>query len=444
MSRWKEQFEKHAIHKTLQQVNDWLTTEIDDLGNGDIVELRRCKKVFALISKSVSNLDAETVPIDQLNSLNQQIRQSNIWNELNAFASNGNVSNLKNANDQMNTIMQFLTWLVPYSNISDEVVKINSLQDTVDEIINSLSNKKDVLSDELISLSAKVTVLVEEKDQLELAIEQRRQDVDQQVTQWQQQFSDAQDKRSSSYSVWKDKIETELKDKTAAIIKETTDDIEELSNTSNETLNKTLDSAQSKHQEIIDLFQLASGDSISGGYAQSAASESFQSNLWRGIAVAFICLTAFWIFSAYTSAIDRSNAYSNNGTQVPTSIKSEGIEVSSSPSGNITSSFDWSSFLLSISLTGVLLYGAAFSALQSNRHRENEKQMRWFALQIKALDPYINSLNDDDQKELKKKLSEKFFTAPSESLSKENMISDNAVSTMTKAMVEVIKASKGQ
>jgi hypothetical protein len=52
---------------------------------------------------------------------------------------------------------------------------------------------------------------------------------------------------------------------------------------------------------------------------------------------------------------------------------------------------------MSFSLTAVLLYGAAYSAQQSTKHRNNEKRARWFALEIKAIDPFISSLPESDQ-----------------------------------------------
>ena len=52
---------------------------------------------------------------------------------------------------------------------------------------------------------------------------------------------------------------------------------------------------------------------------------------------------------------------------------------------------------MSFSLTAVLLYGAAYSAQQSTKHRNNEKRARWFALEIKAIDPFISSLPESDR-----------------------------------------------
>src|SRR5690606_18584207 len=52
--------------------------------------------------------------------------------------------------------------------------------------------------------------------------------------------------------------------------------------------------------------------------------------------------------------------------------------------------FPWHTMLIAFSISGVLLWGAAYSAQQSTRHRNNEKRARWFALEVKAFDPFIS------------------------------------------------------
>lgn len=442
MNRWEEKYKNHAVHQTIKQINEWLDVDLDDLEEDDIREIRRCRKVFDMLSKSLDALDVEIIPFNQLDALNQQLRSQKIWNQISGFSSNRNVAHIKNANEQLDQVITFLTWLVPYTAKNEKNESQASLEATVDQTINGLVQKKKEVEDAYESLAKRVENLDSEKSELEATIEQRRLEVDQQISQWQQQFSEAQEKRSSGYTEWKDKVETELRSKTAEIVKETTEEVEDMGTSALGFLNKTKEAAEKKHQEIIELFQLASGDSISGGYASSADKERFQTNLWRVFAVGFIFLTALWIFSAYNSAVER-----NTPIQQHAAIADEGekAQQTKDEQNNIAVSpvFDWSAFLLSVSLTGVLLYGAAFSGLQSNRHRENEKQMRWFALQIKALDPYINSLKEDDQKELKKMLSEKFFTGPSEPAPKDNVLSEHAVGALGKAFADVVKASKG-
>ena len=449
MSRWQEQFDNHTVHQTLEQISEWLNIELDDLSDGDISEIRRFKNVMELLTKSIGELDVELVSIPQLDALNNQLRHQNIWNQVNSFSSNGNVQHIANANNNFGPVIQHLTWLVPYTKAQGHSDTINSLKDTVDQTVNALAKKKETLSEELANLTSEVEELNKQKTQLETTIEQRRLEVDQQISQWQQQFSDAQEKRTESYSDWKTQVDNEVREKTENLVKTTREEVESLESSTSDNLEQIHVDASAKHEEIKALFQLASGDSISGGYSQFADKERFQSNLWRTFAIGFICITAWWIFSAY------KNINSQPETVVDPQIKialeasttskdsTAKLKADNKPTSSVaTKQFDWHKFLLSFSLTGVLLFGAAYSGQQSNRHRENEKRMRWFALQIKALDPYINSLEPEDQKELKKTLSEKFFNGAHEVETQSGLVDEHAIGVVSKAITDAIKAAK--
>ena len=64
---------------------------------------------------------------------------------------------------------------------------------------------------------------------------------------------------------------------------------------------------------------------------------------------------------------------------------------------------------MSFSVIAILIFGASYAAKQSNHHRRNEQRATWFALETKAIDPYLASMNEEDRNELKKKLTEKLF-----------------------------------
>ncbi|WP_210467703.1 hypothetical protein, partial [Vibrio crassostreae] len=95
--------------------------------------------------------------------------------------------------------------------------------------------------------------------------------------------------------------------------------------------------------------------------------------------------TVFWIYSAY----DEYRAESPSQVKVTATVKQSPISHTSSTEK--VEGFNWSKYLLTFSLTGVLLFGAGYTAQQSSKHREEARRTRRFALQVKALDPYISS-----------------------------------------------------
>jgi len=142
-----------------------------------------------------------------------------------------------------------------------------------------------------------------------------------------------------------------------------------------------LKDSQSKHQTIKRLYQLVRNDSVAGGYQQYATQEQRSADRWRLTSLAFIVTTVGWLLAAIFTHLTID----------------EGGEVL------------FSAVALTASLTGVLLLGAGYSARQSNRHRSNEISTKRFALEVNAIDPFINSLDENTQNDLKRQFSEKLF-----------------------------------
>jgi hypothetical protein len=117
------------------------------------------------------------------------------------------------------------------------------------------------------------------------------------------------------------------------------------------------------------------------GYVDNAETEKKQANIWRGVAVAFIVATAVWLSFTYAADV--------NSTSDASTILARMARI--------------------VPLTAVFLYGAVYASKQSSLHRNNEIQTRRFALEVKAIDPFIASLEPDQQKQLKEKLTERMF-----------------------------------
>ncbi|MBB05175.1 MAG: hypothetical protein CML03_06625, partial [Pseudooceanicola sp.] len=101
MSRWSDQFDNHAIHATVQQLRDWLDVEVVEIDAEHEDERRRFTKGLASIVTGLEGLDSEFFPENQLTNLNKQLRQPQVWNEVQSYSSNQNVQHLRTANDHL-------------------------------------------------------------------------------------------------------------------------------------------------------------------------------------------------------------------------------------------------------------------------------------------------------------------------------------------------------
>jgi len=432
MSRWKETFDNHPVHESLDQLRSWLDVDSRKLDENCIEEMRRASKALGLLKNGLKQLDAEVVPFSQLDALNNQLRQQNIWNQVQAFSSKHTYDHIKTANEAISALLHFPALLGAVSSESLDESATSAVEFSLQKLSRFISTERQKQDQQISSLTERINELEQKKEKLDTVIETRRQEVDQQLSQWQQQFSEAQEKRSESFSNWRDEVSSEVSSSFDELENSKKAQMEKLQSETKKSLDALVEESKEKNQRIRDLYELTSGDSISGGYAKTAEEESTQANHWRIGSVVFICLTAIWLVFAYSQFERAAPTF-----EVTSAKEDSGLE---GLAGNAR--INWPRVLMSVSLTGVLLFGAAFCSQQSNRHRSEAKSARAFALQIKALDPYISSLEKSDQVELKKKLTEIYFVGSNDDSSSEGSLDPHAVSVISKAINDALKASR--
>ncbi len=406
MNRWVEQLKNHQINESINQLKEWASTEFDDIDETELNERSRFLKALELHSNILENIDPELVPFNQIDGLDAQLRSVNIWNQVNSYSSNGNGSHLANANNHLSSHLTQLCLLKSLSRNSNSDASMPETE-SLEYAIRSLIKKKDELGSNIDGVAERMVATSRDVEELNSLVEQRKSETDSIVTQWQQQFSEAQEKRSARFQEWLDGTNAEAEESINEIADKYKTFIDNSKSATTNELNEIIADSKDKHESILSLYELTAGDSVAAGYMKNANDESKQANRWRWNSVAFIFITIAWLLTAY---------FMNNGIHAPgvgTTKESAAFpnipDKSGSAHNSSDTSFDWYKLITTFSLTGVLLFGAAYSSQQSNKHRENEKRNKWFALQMKAFDPFVSTLSPESQQELKKELSEKLF-----------------------------------
>lgn len=427
MSRWEDQFNKHAIHKTIADAELLINTEQSDLTAEAALELRRAQKVFNTYKSILAALDAELVPFNILDALNSQIRNANVWNNLKAYSGNGNSGNLQAANEHLTPTISNLAQLLSLAEKSKSDEPLRPLEKCLDGFVSAVDANKETLKSQIAGYKAELTKQQQDLQKLSASIDQKKKETDQLISDWQKQFSDAQNKRGEEFSSdqksrvtefnqWRKDTDKEITDSFDALLKDTSTEIETAKSGFQTKMSEHLTDAEQKHKSILELYQLTAADSVGAGYTKNADNERDQADFWRWATVAFVALTAIWTGASYFLG--------------PLSGDDSGTVLL----GKVIKAF---------SVTGVLLFGAVYSAKQSNAHRANERRHRRFALEVKAIDPFIASLDEGDQKALKRELSERLFgQQDSEADHDGKVIEEHAFSTVVKGLIDVLKASK--
>ncbi len=446
MSRWEEQFNDHAIHDTFKWLRESVSTNFDDLDDSEVIEKRRFLKLLSKYEEILQGLDPELIPFAQLDSFNTFLRNNQFTPKINAYKEKGDVANLTEAN---NLFTNQLTTLSIFSNIGTGEPSTNQFQDLeglIDSTSQTLIDKKNSLLENIKEL----TESLEEKEkrliELSAHIDQKKSEVDTHVSEWQNQFSTAQDSRSQSFSQWRDEFSNERSMEITEEIDGYKTKLAESSLTFEEKINNILSDGEEKHQLILELYQITADDSVGASFLKNAKDEKKQADNWRRISIGFILATVTWMLFAYSISTQpsmKSNITTNEIQHKVGEVEVAKLKENPKKEINAIEYIPWYKLFITFSLSGVLLWGSAYSAQQSTKHRKNEKKARWFALEVRAIDPFISTLEEKDRNELKKQFSQKIFGQLSATEDESSVIDEHAFKMITDAFGSIIsKVSK--
>ncbi|MEM5474621.1 hypothetical protein WNZ14_23100 [Hoeflea sp. AS60] len=408
--------------ENIDLIRSHLSEEFDDTNESTFVEKRRLSELIEQYADVVRKIPAERAPLSRIDNLNSHLT-GQVANQTEAYSTSGDGSHLKTANNELTTQLTELGILRSLIGDAAEAGQITTLNKLADEFVESVSKKLKHVDDTISKLGKKIDDLSSTQQQLTDAFAEKKQDVDQIVIQAQSDFAQSQQVRADEAKALANKLKQDFevrfeelhskhKKSLEKIVADAKSQTDALNSNSSQQLDEVVSDAREKHQAILELFELVAVDSVAAGYLRNAENEGSQANLWRWISVGFISAAVVWLLGVFIY------------TQITNS-----------------SGLAWTWYLPVFSLTIVLLGGAAYMAQQSTKHRMNEKRDRWFYLQMKAIDPFIRSLDDATQKELKKELTAKLF-GNDRSESEPNVINEHAITSLTKMVTDILKASK--
>lgn len=431
MNRWEKKFSEHEIHATVELLTEGISKGFKNLDEDEVVEKRRFLKLIASFKSALKNIDPELMSFKRLDALNNSLKHPTLKSNVDAYAKNGTVANIVSANDFLERSLEILA--------RDE--SLNSLESLIDTTSETLISEKDALINELNELKKSIkehdekleqsiTEKAQKLEELTAQIDTNKTNIDSQISTWQSQFSTAQDSRSNDFVQWKDSFSKDSNSNIEKVISDYKEKLEGESLEFKEEINSILADGNDKHQAILDLYELTAGDSVAAGYLKNANEEKKQADIWRWFSIAFLISTVFWMFFSYTTHKSQKQyaiQFNEPVAQVSSKEKTESTKKSIVKAIELSSKnedFPWFELFLTFSISGVLLWGGAYSAQQSTKHRNNEKRTRWFALEVKAIDPFISSLEPAQQNELKKEFTNKLFGNSFSEVSEDPQIAD--------------------
>jgi hypothetical protein len=425
MSRWSEQFQSHQIHQSLRQLKDWLDVEIQDIDSEHEEEKRRLLKVFDEIEGALTKVDPELFPEQPLTQLNQQLRQSQVWNNLKNYSSTPQVQQLREANnyltEQFHSFVKYLFTPPP----TEASGTLRNLEKAYDKFCRAIEKREEDFSARLEALESAIQEIRSTTTRLTSALDGLEKQTEQALSEWQAEFTSGQTSRAEAFSTdqidrmnkfdaalreWRDKSEAAIR----SISAEHSEKLSRAFEAFSQSIDEKLADAAAKHANILEIHGLVGKDGVAGGYQRNAEDEHRAAIIWRRVAMGSFIAAGVWILLRYCLGFE----------------------------ANVDGSINWPEVASAASLTLVFLGMGGYAARQSGTHREAEQQMRWFALEVNALDPFLSSLPEDKQNDLKNDLTKKFFGQNRVTTAgRDAAIDPSVVKLLSEAFQSVLKAA---
>lgn len=415
MNQWEKAYAEHRIHQFLA---DTLSiAEAIDLPSADpaVAENYRhavliLKHVKRLLGLADPNLIQLTI-LDQMFPPLQSMRSA-----LDNFKNSPSPSYLNQASSQGDQLIQKAT-AIPILSLprSAGAIKdtMESFSRTAGELLATLKANAEDMQSKLQAVTDELTANRAAIDKHEATIDSQKSRIDAVVSEFQGQFSSAENKRrdehaallaqtQEDYDAFKKEIEEDQKSFFEEQAREQSSRLTKLESDGSATLTKLAD----LQKQASDIVQIISNIGVTGNYSKYASADRRTANLLRFFAILFMVGLIGGAISTIWLALE-------NGK------------------------IDWHimGFRIFVSLTFAV--PAFYLAYESEKHRAAERRYRIKELELASIDPYLEKLPEDTRREIKARLTERFFgTVTHDAASKDETVSAKNVWDFLKEIIE--------
>lgn len=405
MSRFDERFSEHPIFNTLENLSSTLKElNIDSSQPRELEEVQRLEDAINYISAILKNVDSHLVSPNTINSINQHLQK--VLPELRNFSNNENIGHLTNANNHLDTALHTVK-LIPY--ISDELTteqvreNITSFRRSTGQLLNNITGDVD-------SLKANIDELKNEIEKERNKITNQAERIDKAVSQFQEQFSESEDRRRESFTKTTEERETKFNNKISKLDEEVRANIGKLEtdfsdflSKNQEMANNSIEALKDSKDEAAEIVNIIGNSGKAGQYKKTSDEDKEAADFWRIVTV----VSMIGIIIAALSLIIW-------------------------PVEN-----DWTAFATRVFLSGAFGIIATYAARESIQHRKKARINRKLALELAALNPYLALLPKDEQKKVKVNLADRFFGQPIDENQNEDYSAIPLIEAIKKALDKI-------
>ncbi|HFK1475547.1 hypothetical protein COE92_16250 [Bacillus wiedmannii] len=394
MSRFVDRFETHELHRTLKNileiVTELLEREEEETQTETIIELDRAKQVCFNVERILSNCDPNIVHIGYLDNVNSNL-VNYIIPYLHSFRNDRNVTHLYNVNNQLDSLLPTISSFL----IQDIPSNTDGIKESISSFRRSISQRLRHTEEEFNRIESVGREIEQGLSQVSSTVEMQKSRLDTAISEFQQQFSQAEDIRRQQFSNTEEerrkdheKHEEKWREKFGDLAEYSSENIETLINglklkvkrieeQYNDECNQYIGTLENYKNEAAKILNIISNTSMAGGYKKEADHEGKARQLWRTVtmvAMLLLVIASVWSF-----------AYPIKGDSV------------------------WIEVARRVSVAATFATVAGYSARQAKIHFDAERLFRKMELELTSLSPYLVELEDTKRQEILAKMAEQFF-----------------------------------
>lgn len=398
-SPWEDEVSAHPFHRALTEFLEFLDgyTAGEGLAQAEIAIIR-ARTVAGRVKDCLEGADPLFVSPQRLAQFQKQITA--FTNELKAFQSDKNEAHVLTAHSHLDSLLD-LASRIPTISTPEDAKRLSesavSFRDRASTLIADLEQQVDQALTKITEINNNHQALQKSVESTKAEIKAQKTRLDSAISEFQKQFSEAQNSRQQSFadsekqreSISQEKVRS-WEEKLSALVtqhQKAFDDLITSSRneqkaakaTAEESMSKLLKDIESRRDKAKEIVGIIAGTGMAGGYQRDADQQRTAFNIWNWATVlGFAGLIGFAVWLFFDTAQMAEITWAQVGAR-----------------------------LLAIVAFGAF---AAYGGRMAMKHRESERQHRHKQLALESINAFLDDLEPDVQKQVKTKMAEVFFT----------------------------------
>lgn len=369
----KAEIASHELNRTVGNMlalveSERMSERLKDTDTASRSGIRRIEQFVRQLRDQIEVSSDLDVSINGLNAIQSNLQ--NVWNEVNAFVSNGQTAHVINALANLDGAVSTASWAFFKRSVRGSRAygeSISNVEQQAQSAIKKVSERADEVASRLENVVANTEAQLGKANEATQAIEETRVQIANEIVSLKAKFEELQGESKRSLD---------------SQIVNTNQKADEFFRERGEEAKAVLTRLSELEIEAKNIVQIIGNVGITGNYSNRAVAESQAADFWRWVTIALFGIGVILVI----------------------------VNIILNFTGKIGLDLLLARFAIAVSVA----LPAIYTARESARHRTNADKAKQFELELASLGPFLQKLTPEQQQEISKELVPTYFGGKSE------------------------------